>query len=96
MHAADGRLRLKNLVSAFADDFDLILIDTQGARSVVLEMALLCSDLAISPITPDMLAAREFYRGTQQLLKDLEPLSFWPLLCGFESGALPGGTASRG
>ncbi|MEA9976512.1 MULTISPECIES: ParA family protein [unclassified Pseudomonas] len=75
LHAADGRLRLKNLVTAFADDFDLILIDTQGARFVVLEMALLCSDLAISPITPDMLAAREFYRGTQQLLKDLEPLA---------------------
>ncbi|RRV04565.1 ParA family protein [Pseudomonas sp. v388] len=75
LHAADGRLRLKNLVSAFADDFDLLLIDTQGARSVMLEMALLASDLAISPITPDMLAAREFYRGTQQLLKDLEPLS---------------------
>jgi len=75
LHAADGRLRLKNLVSAFEEDFDLILIDTQGARSVMLEMALLCSDMAISPITPDMLAAREFYRGTQQLLKDLEPLS---------------------
>jgi chromosome partitioning related protein ParA len=75
LHAADGRLRLKNLVAAFADDFDLMLIDTQGARSVMLEMALLASGLAISPITPDMLAAREFYRGTQQLLKDLEPLS---------------------
>ena len=75
LYAADGRLRLKNLVAAFADDFDLMLIDTQGARSITLETALLCSDMAISPITPDMLAAREFYRGTQQLLKDLEPLS---------------------
>jgi chromosome partitioning related protein ParA len=75
LYAADGRLRLKNLVAAFADDFDLMLIDTQGARSITLETALLCSDLAISPITSDMLAAREFYRGTQQLLKDLEPLS---------------------
>jgi chromosome partitioning related protein ParA len=75
LYAADGRLRLKNLVASFADDFDLMLIDTQGARSITLETALLCSDLAISPITPDMLAAREFYRGTQQLLKDLEPLS---------------------
>lgn len=61
--------RLKNLMSAFEDEFDLVLIDTQGARSVMLEMALLCSDMAISPITPDMLAAREFYRGTQQLLR---------------------------
>ncbi|MBX8508974.1 ParA family protein [Pseudomonas cichorii] len=68
LHAADGRLRLKNLMSAFADDFDLVLIDTQGARSVMLEMALLASDMAVSPISPDMLAAREFYRGTQQLL----------------------------
>lgn len=75
LYAADVRLRLKNLVASFADDFDLMLIDTQGARSITLETALLCSDLAISPITPDMLAAREFYRGTQQLLKDLEPLS---------------------
>jgi chromosome partitioning related protein ParA len=75
LYAADGRLRLKNLMPEFAADYDLVLIDTQGARSVTLETALLCSDLAISPITPDMLAAREFYRGTQQLLKDLEPLS---------------------
>lgn len=75
LYAADGRLRLRNLMSEFALDYDLILIDTQGARSVTLETALLCSDLAISPITPDMLAAREFYRGTQQLLKDLAPLA---------------------
>lgn len=75
LYAADGRLRLRNLMAEFALDYDLILIDTQGARSVTLETALLCSDLAISPITPDMLAAREFYRGTQQLLKDLAPLA---------------------
>lgn len=28
LHAADGRLRLKNLMPAFESDFDLILIDT--------------------------------------------------------------------
>ena len=75
LQAPDGRLRLANLMPTFVDHFDLVLIDTQGARSVTLETALLCSDLAISPITPDMLAAREFYRGTQQLLKDLAPLA---------------------
>lgn len=74
LHAADGRLRLKNLMPAFAQDFDLILIDTQGARSIVLEMALLGSQVAISPITPDMLTAREFQRGILQLYRDLEPL----------------------
>lgn len=75
LHAADGRLRLKNLMPAFAQDFDLILIDTQGARSIVLEMALLGSQMAVSPITPDMLTAREFQRGMLQLYRDLEPLA---------------------
>jgi chromosome partitioning related protein ParA len=36
----------------------------RGARSVLLEMTLLASDLALSPITPEMLAARELRRGT--------------------------------
>jgi len=75
LHAADGRLRLKNLLPAFEQDFDLILIDTQGARSIVLEMALLGAHMAISPITPDMLTAREFQRGMLQLYRDLEPLA---------------------
>ncbi len=75
LHAADGRLRLKNLLPAFEQDFDLILIDTQGARSIVLEMVLLGAHMAISPITPDMLTAREFQRGMLQLYRDLEPLA---------------------
>lgn len=36
-------------------------------------MAVLASDLAVSPITPEMLAARELQRGTLQLLSELEP-----------------------
>ena len=35
-------------------------------------MALLASDLAVSPITPEMLAARELHRGTLKLLSELE------------------------
>lgn len=73
LHAPDGRLRLRNLLDEFRDQYDLMLIDTQGARSVLLEMAVLASDLAISPITPEMLAARELSRGTLKLLSDLEP-----------------------
>ncbi|QYM67228.1 ParA family protein [Pseudomonas sp. So3.2b] len=75
LHAADGRLRLKNLISTFEPDFDLVLVDTQGARSIILEMALLGADMAISPITPDMLTAREFHRGMLQLYRDLQPLA---------------------
>ncbi|EFQ63303.1 cobyrinic acid a,c-diamide synthase [Pseudomonas fluorescens WH6] len=71
--APDGRLRLRNLLDAFRPSYDLLLIDTQGARSVLLEMAILASDLALSPITPEMLAARELHRGTLKLLSELEP-----------------------
>ncbi len=73
LHAPDGRLRLRNLLDNFRLNYDLLLIDTQGARSVLLEMAILASDLALSPITPEMLAARELHRGTLKLMSELEP-----------------------
>jgi len=34
LHAADGRLRLRHLLPTFTPHYDLMLIDTQGARSV--------------------------------------------------------------
>lgn len=71
LQAPDGRLRLANLMPAFQDHFDLVLIDTQGARSAMLEMVVLASDLAISPLPPNMLTAREFNRGTMQMLDGL-------------------------
>jgi len=73
LHAADGRLRLRHLLPTLAPHYDLTLIDTQGARSVLLEMAVLASDVALSPITPEILAARELRRGTLQLLDDITP-----------------------
>ncbi|MBT2375401.1 ParA family protein [Pseudomonas fluorescens] len=71
LHAPDGRLRLRNLLPHFRPHYDLLLIDTQGARSVLLEMAILAADLLLSPMTPEILAARELRRGTLQLLNDL-------------------------
>lgn len=71
LQAPDGRLRLANLIPAFEDHFDLVLIDTQGARSAMLEMVVLASDLVVSPLLPNMLAAREFSRGTMQMLDGL-------------------------
>jgi chromosome partitioning related protein ParA len=73
LHAPDGRLRLHNLLNNFRPRYDLLLIDTQGARSVLLEMAVLASDLVLSPVTPEMLAASELHRGTLKLLSELEP-----------------------
>jgi chromosome partitioning related protein ParA len=73
LHAPDGRLRLRNLLPIFQPHYDLMLIDTQGARSVLLEMAVLASDLVVSPVTPEVLAARELRRGTLQLIRDIAP-----------------------
>lgn len=73
LHAPDGRLRLRNLLPIFRAHYDLLIIDTQGARSVLLEMAILASDIALSPVTPEILAARELRRGTLKLLRDLSP-----------------------
>lgn len=73
LHAPDGRLRLRNLLDNFRLRYDLLLIDNQGARSVLLEMAILVSDLALSPISPEILAARGLQRGTLKLLSELEP-----------------------
>jgi chromosome partitioning related protein ParA len=73
MHAADGRLRLRNLLPVFGPHYDLMLVDTQGARSVLLEAAILASGMVLSPVTPEILAARELRRGTLQLLDDIAP-----------------------
>lgn len=73
LHAPDGRLRLRYLLPTFATHYDLVLIDTQGSRSVLLEMAVLASGAAVSPVTPEILAAREMRRSTLQLIKDIAP-----------------------
>lgn len=74
LHAPDGRLRLRNLLPRLTRGYDLVLIDTQGARSILLEMAVLASSRALSPVLLEMLAAREVLGGTLRLLTDLKPL----------------------
>lgn len=76
LHAADGWLRLRNLLPMLAPFYDLVLIDTQGARSVTLEMAVLASDMAVSPVTPEILSARELNRGTLKLIEDIAPYQY--------------------
>lgn len=76
LHAADGRLRLRNLLPAFEDHYDVLIIDTQGARSVVVEMVILASACALCPVPPEMLVARELRRGTLSLFEELEPYRY--------------------
>jgi chromosome partitioning related protein ParA len=75
LNAADGRLRLFNLLPAFAPLYDLVLIDTKGTRCITLEMAMLAANRAVSPILPEILPAREFQRGTMELYGELQTFS---------------------
>ncbi|HED1782917.1 TPA: ParA family protein [Raoultella ornithinolytica] len=75
MHAPDGRIRLRNQLqhSLFAP-YDVIIGDTQGARSIMLELMLLATThtalAVVKPVIPDV---REFLRGTVTLMEDLLP-----------------------
>lgn len=75
MHAPDGRIRLRNLLQhSLFTTYDVIIIDSQGARSIMLELVLLATThtavAMVKPILPDV---REFLRGTVTLMEDLLP-----------------------
>ncbi len=67
------RLRMALKSPAVADNYDCVLIDTQGAVGPLQDAAALAADILISPITPEILSAREFKDGTLDLLDRLEP-----------------------
>ena len=69
------RLRAALKSPAVVDSYDCVLIDTQGAVGPLQDAAALAADILISPITPEMLSAREFKDGTMELLERLEPSS---------------------
>lgn len=67
------RLRFALQSPAVVDAYDCVLIDTQGAVGPLQDAAVLAADILISPITPEILSAREFKDGTMELLERLEP-----------------------
>ena len=67
------RLRLALQSALVVDAYDCVLIDTQGAMGPVQDAAILAGDILVSPITPEVLSAREFRDGTLELLERLEP-----------------------
>ncbi|MBE0625797.1 MAG: ParA family protein [Burkholderiales bacterium] len=67
------RLRFALQSPALVDSYDCVLIDTQGAVGPLQDAAVLAADILISPITPEILSAREFKDGTLELLERLEP-----------------------
>lgn len=67
------RLRFALQSPAVIEAYDCVLIDTQGAIGPLQDAAVLAADILVSPITPEILSAREFRDGTMELLDRLEP-----------------------
>jgi len=66
------RLRVALQSPAVVDSYDCLLIDTQGAVGPLQDAAVMAADLLVSPITPEILSAREIRDGTMELLQRLE------------------------
>ena len=73
-----GWNHLRMAVNKLADQYDFILIDTQGAIGPLQDAAIAAADIIISPIVPDMVSASEFGRRTLSRIHlvdaGLEPL----------------------
>ncbi|CGL68069.1 Tyrosine-protein kinase CpsD [Salmonella enterica subsp. enterica serovar Typhi] len=73
LHAADGRMRLRNVLQHLLfRQYDVIIVDSKGAGGVMVELVVLAATQSvmgvIKPILPDV---REFLRGTVRLLSKL-------------------------
>lgn len=55
-----------------ADLYDVVLIDTQGARGPLQHAAVYAADILLSPVKPDIISTREFVAGTRDLMDRLE------------------------
>ncbi|MFP1878541.1 ParA family protein [Lonsdalea quercina] len=77
LHAPDGRMRLRNVLQhPLFQGYDVIIIDSKGAASVMLELILLAStEFAVGVIKPILPDTREFLRGTLGLMEGLLPLA---------------------
>ena len=64
-------LRARMDLPLLCENYDVVIIDTQGAVGPLQDAAAYAADLLISPIKPDVLSAREFLNGTQQMLSRL-------------------------
>jgi len=75
LNRIDRGVRLRSALKAAIVEqcYDCVLIDTQGAIGPLLDAAALAADILISPITPEILSAREFQDGTLELLGRLAP-----------------------
>jgi chromosome partitioning related protein ParA len=70
----DGRFRLKIALDQIKDNYDYVIIDTQGSQNILSESAVLASDRIISPANPDLVSTREFNHSTLNVISSLDYL----------------------
>lgn len=73
----DSLILLKSAVQSpiIEENFDVILIDTQGAKGELQRTAAMACDFMISPFVPDMINYTEFFAGTLDMLETLNAFS---------------------
>ena len=71
LHTPDGRVRLKHLLNRFDDNYDFVLIDTQGAVGPLQDAAVLAADMLLSPIPPEILSARDYNKLEEESRKTI-------------------------
>jgi chromosome partitioning related protein ParA len=57
------------------DNYDIVIIDTQGATGELQRTAAMAADLMISPIKPDLMNYSEFLSGTMEMMAQLNAMS---------------------
>ncbi|ODS23546.1 hypothetical protein AB835_08005 [Candidatus Endobugula sertula] len=63
-------MRLRFALEALKDQYDYIIMDSQGDQNVVQESIILASDSLIIPINPEVLATRVVMQETAELVKN--------------------------
>ena len=72
---ADGMFRLSRALASplmSNDNYDVVIIDTQGAAGHLQNNAALAASQIILPVVPETMAARELTSGTMELLDRLD------------------------
>jgi chromosome partitioning related protein ParA len=62
------RIRMALKSPVVTENYDVVIIDTQGAQGPLQDAAILAADQLIAPIPPSIIDAREFYTSTINLL----------------------------
>ncbi len=74
LHTPDGRVRMRHALRE-PHEYDIVLVDTQGAVGPLQDVGVLAADILLSPLPPEILSAREFSRGLLAMLDRLRPMA---------------------